>query len=72
MDNILSLIHTFQTHLVQINILYFFIDYFLNILAQLFSNSMKFSPNIQGLSKLRVIAYSLHSIDTILGRIQVR
>ena len=72
MDNMLSLIHTSQTHLVQINILHSFVDHFFNILARLSSNSMEFSPNIQELSKLKVIAYSLHSIDTILGRIQVR
>jgi len=33
---------------------------------------MELSSNIQELSKLRVIAYSLHSIDAILDRIQVR
>ena len=47
----------------------FYVDHFLDILAELSSNFMELHSNIWELPRPRVIAYSLCFINTILGKV---
>ena len=67
-DDASSLIHALKPHLVWINLFHFMLitsqTFLLDILATLWNFIWK-------LPRLRIIAYSLHFLDTILGSVKI-